>query len=164
MTDWLVRAVESEADMELALKVRTEVFICEQSVPVNIERDSYDEWRASRRDVLHVLGTISGIAVAAGRVVLTTSAGTLPKIGRIAVLAHYRGRGFGVSIMEKLHQLSLSYGAQEVSLSAQCHAISFYESIGYSPYGSVYQEAGIDHRMMRRSLLDGFGRTIAGDS
>src|SRR5690606_17907563 len=40
----------------------------------------------------------------------------------------------------------------EVSLHAQAHALPFYARAGFVPFGPAFQEAGIDHRDMRRSV------------
>ena len=42
-------------------------------------------------------------------------------------------------------------GRSEFVLSAQCHAIAFYEKSGFVAEGPVYEEAGIDHRRMHWS-------------
>jgi predicted GNAT family N-acyltransferase len=39
-----------------------------------------------------------------------------------------------------------------VDLGAQTHAMGFYERLGYQAYGPVFDDAGIPHRSMRRSL------------
>jgi len=99
-----------------------------------------------------VVGYLGHEPVAAGRVVLKQLGYDHPKIGRIAVLKLARGQGFGVKIMDFIHGLSASYGVEVVTLSAQCHALPFYESLGYCPVGEVYLEADIEHQMMEYTL------------
>ena len=145
---FVVEHVQTQKHLEDALSVRRRVFIDEQSVPENIERDEFDQWRPDRDDVLHVVGYLGDRAVAAGRVVMRVTGGGVPKIGRIAVLKELRGEGLGVEIMKYLHDLSESRGASSVKLSAQCHALSFYVSLGYESVGDTHLEANIEHQMM----------------
>ena len=62
-----------------------------------------------------------------------------------------RGRGVGRAILEALIDVGLAAGRSEFVLSAQCHAIAFYEKSGFVAEGPVYEEAGIDHRRMHWS-------------
>ena len=43
-------------------------------------------------------------------------------------------------------------GHGAVELHAQVHAAGFYDKAGYTPYGEVYLEAGIEHVSMRKEL------------
>lgn len=147
-SNFIVEHVQSQKQLEDALSVRRRVFIEEQRVAESIERDDFDRWQPERDDVLHVVGYLEDKPVAAGRVVMKGSGGDSPKIGRIAVLKSLRGKGLGVEVMKFIHALSASRGAACVKLSAQCHALSFYSSLGYQPVGEVYLEADIEHQMM----------------
>ena len=148
----VVQHVQSEVELADALSVRRQVFIEEQSVPESIERDAFDEWFPGRQDVLHVVGYLEKRPVAAGRVVLSQPGYEYPKIGRIAVLKSVRGQGLGAQIMECIHGLCARAGVGAVRLSAQCHALSFYENLGYRPVGETYLEADIEHQMMEYTL------------
>ena len=145
---FVVEHVQTQKQLEDALSVRRRVFIEEQCVSESIERDDFDHWQPGREDVLHVVGYLADKPVAAGRVVMTSGAGGAPKIGRIAVLKSLRGEGLGAEVMKFIHGLSASKGALSLRLSAQCHALSFYGSLGYVPVGEVYLEAEIEHQMM----------------
>jgi predicted GNAT family N-acyltransferase len=152
MPSLITKHVQSELELEHALSVRRQVFIEEQAVPESIERDGFDQWLPNRSDVLHVVGYLNGEPVAAGRVVLKMSGYDYPKIGRIAVLKSARGQGFGVQVMDCIHGLSAEQGVEVVTLSAQCHAVPFYRSLGYVPLGDIYLEADIEHQMMEYTL------------
>ena len=43
-------------------------------------------------------------------------------------------------------------GLREVVLHARDHAIGFYARLGYAPFGEPYEEVGIPHRNMRKTL------------
>ncbi|MBV2265042.1 MAG: GNAT family N-acetyltransferase [Thauera sp.] len=123
------------------MPVRTEVFIVEQGVPEEIERDAFDVVcrHAIARDA-------SGRVVATGRL--------LPDghIGRMAVLCTARGAGVGGAVLQALIAEAARRGLREVALNAQTHALDFYRRHGFEAVGEVFMEAGIPHRAMRRTV------------
>lgn len=121
--------------------IREAVFVAEQGVPPEIELDDMDARS------LHALARLEdGRAVGTGRL--------LPDghIGRMAVLAEWRGRGVGGALLERLVAEARTRGLREVVLSAQTHALGFYLRHGFAAEGEVFFEAGIAHRAMRRTL------------
>lgn len=138
--------VETAADMAAALAVRTRVFVEEQHVPIEEEVDAYDDIAAA--GVVHVLGRLDGVPIATARLLLETHDGGYPHIGRVAVLAEHRGRGYGREVMAALHREARARGFAGVTLAAQMHAVGFYEGLGYVARGPVFLDAGIEHRDM----------------
>lgn len=57
----------------------------------------------------------------------------------------YRKSGIG----KKLLNYVLNDIKDEFYLDSQVHAILFYKSLGFEAYGSIFQEAGIDHQKMK---------------
>ena len=116
-------------------------FIQEQGVPEPRERDGLDV------DCLHVLARDeSGQPIGCGRL---TSA---HKIGRMAVLAPWRGQGVGVALLRELIARARLQGWPEVALDAQVSAIGFYEREGFVAHGEEFEDAGLAHRAMRLPL------------
>ena len=76
----------------------------------------------------------------------------VPKAERVAVHATARNRGVGRLLMAALADRAREVGCDEVVLHAQLAALPFYEAVGYEAEGPVFEEAGIDHRKMRRRL------------
>ena len=74
------------------------------------------------------------------------------KIGRMAVVKEWRRRGIGADLLEALVAEARRRGLAEVKLSAQLQAAEFYRAHGFVAEGKVYEEAGILHQAMRRSL------------
>ncbi len=147
-SDLVISAVSSAADMEKALEIRRRVFIEEQSVPKEIERDAEDA------DAFHAIAFLSGRAVGCGRYV-TRGDDVEPgevKIGRMAVLRELRGTGIGHAIIEFLMRNARERGYRRAILHAQLSAEGFYLKQGYEPSGDAFEEAGIAHRAMRRPL------------
>ncbi len=131
-------------DWPALVTLRTRVFVDEQGVPPEIERDDRDA------TAVHVLSRdASGQVVATGRLLLD---GDRASIGRMAADASVRGRGHGAAVLAELHRQAVLRGVREVELHAQVTARRFYERAGYVAQGSEYDEAGIRHVTMRRSL------------
>lgn len=129
-----------EAEL-LVMPVRTEVFVVEQGVPAEIERDALDA--VCRHAIARDAG---GRVVATGRL--------LPDghIGRMAVRRAARGAGVGGAVLQALIAEAARRGLREVALAAQTHALDFYLRHGFEAVGEVFMEAGIPHRAMRRTL------------
>lgn len=127
---------------EKAWKVRETVFVQEQSVPVEIERDAQDElaW--------HVVLLHGECAIGTGRLFQMQKGHYA--IGRVAVLHEYRHKGLGKTIMKALLEKAWQEHALDVELHAQMDAIPFYEKLGFVSQGAVFKEAGIDHRIMKK--------------
>lgn len=121
--------------------VRTAVFVDEQQVPAELERDALDPVS------IHVLARDAG-AAAVGTARLTPDR----RVGRMAVLPDWRGRGVGAALLEALVAYARTQGWPELVLHAQLHALPFYARAGFVPAGTAFAEAGIGHRLMCRRL------------
>lgn len=148
MSELQVSRIHSMVEMREALSIRMRVFVEEQGVPVEEEVDAHDADPEMNETAVHVLGRLDGEAVATARLLLDTHDGGFPHIGRVAVLAEHRGKHFGVAVMEALHEEARARGYDGVTLSAQLHALPFYERLGYVARGTTYLDAGIEHRAM----------------
>lgn len=136
--------------------LRHEVFVIGQDVPEELERDELDAGAEHAVVLLdgRLVGTgrlIDGRTDEEGRLEPGTS-GTVGTIGRMAVTEAARGTGTGRALLDLLVARAAERGLQEVELHAQVHARGFYERAGFTPFGDVYLEAGIEHLGMRRSL------------
>ncbi|MDP4990064.1 MAG: GNAT family N-acetyltransferase [Marivita lacus] len=132
------------ADPTDCYAIRYDVFVEEQQVPVELERDELDA------TAIHLLATDNGTPVGAARIVLTRDTG---KIGRVCVLRDRRHNGIGSTLMcETLEILHDMPGITRAALGAQIDALGFYEKLGFTAYGDVFDDAGIEHRMMERRV------------
>lgn len=116
--------------------VRFRVFVEEQKVPAELEMDERDPVCS------HVVAWSGGTPVGTGRLLDDGH------IGRVAVLAEWRGKGVGCAIMRQLMDAARSRGMAKVELAAQTHAVGFYERLGFQVEGQPFQEAGIEHVSM----------------
>jgi predicted GNAT family N-acyltransferase len=131
----LVQWQEKEADIAY---VRKTVFVDEQKVPLEIEMDEHDP------QCQHVLAYDQN-----NRPIGTGRLDPKGKVGRMAVLPQYRRMGVGSRILKTLIQYGRDKGLCRFYLSAQLHAIGFYEQYGFTRYGEEFKEAGIMHVMMQ---------------
>jgi predicted GNAT family N-acyltransferase len=134
--------------MDAAIGIRIAVFVNEQGVPMEEEIDQHD--RSDRNAVHALVRDEMGNAVATGRYYMK-DASTI-QIGRMAVLPKGRGQGIGTTILERLMHEAKSRGFTHVALSAQVHAIPFYERHGFLLSGPQFDECGIPHQEMTRKL------------
>jgi len=141
-----VRLIRGDApDLARCLALRRRVFIVEQQVPEAEEVDGRDP------ACLHVLATRDGAVVGTARLRVTDQG--VAKAERVAVHRELRGHGVGRRVMRALEAEAARQGHAAVVLGAQLDAVPFYERLGYESYGPVFLDAGIEHRMMRLSLV-----------
>jgi predicted GNAT family N-acyltransferase len=127
-----VRRAIWEQEGETIRRVRTEVFVVEQKVPIELEIDGLDPV------CVHVVAIqTTGDAVGTAR---------LLKTGRIAVLKSCRGRGIGSQLVRTLIDFARADGRKIVYLHAQTHAKTFYRKLGFRDIGEPhFRDAGIPH-------------------
>jgi len=143
----LFHALQEPALWHAALAIRSEVFIREQGVPESEEVDSYD---TTDETCVHALVRVEGAPGATGR--LYQPAPSVGKIGRMAVLAQYRGCGAGSAVLDALINEGRRRGVGSLVLDAQTHAVPFYERRGFAPEGPPFFDCGIPHQAMRRAV------------
>lgn len=125
--------------------IRFKVFVDEQHVPIDEEMDGSDAVAVSFLMFLnHIpIGTIRYIHGDKGII----------HPGRIAILKAYRSQGYGTKMIRWLHAyLKTMVGDVRCEIHAQIHLKKYYERLGYMAQGDVFQEAGIDHITMIKTL------------
>ncbi len=136
--------VAETGDIATCQKLRRVVFIEEQGVPEAEEVDGLDS------TALHFLAEHGGLPIGCARVLVK---GDIGKIGRVCVLQNGRGTGVGAALIAVcIERLQKQKSVKRAVLGSQIHAISFYEKLGFTPFGPVYDDAGIEHRDMELSL------------
>ena len=133
-TDWARDAARLAA-------IRRAVFIDEQGVPEALEWDVHDA------AALHLLALAGdGTPIGCARL--------LPDghVGRMAVLPAWRRQGVGQALLAAVMDAAQARGHATLRLSAQTHAAGFYARAGFVVVGDEYEEAGIPHVAMQRTL------------
>lgn len=131
-----IRPADWPADGPAIAAVRRAVFIEEQGVPEAME------WEPIDPDCAWFLAEEGSGAVGVAR--LTPDG----RIGRMAVLADWRGRGIGSALLGQALAEARRRGLDRVQLHGQCHALGFYRRFGFVAEGPAFDEAGIAHRRM----------------
>lgn len=127
-----------------ALSIRQEVFVEEQGVDPMLEIDDYDyiAW--------HVLARVGGTPVGTAR--LVTVDAYVAKIGRVAVLPDYRGRGIASAMVQLVSEYAKRESRNTLVLDSQLTAMPLYERLGFVAEGEPFLDAGIIHRRMVKKL------------
>ena len=138
--EFKVKTASWPDDQSTLKAIRFEVFVEEQKVPAESEIDEHDPVS------IHAIAWTDGKAAGCGRL--------LPDghIGRMAVRQPYRGQGVGAFVLQHLIDRARQRGDREVVLSAQTHALGFYEKFGFAAEGGEYLDCNIAHRDMRKIL------------
>ena len=132
-TSW----IESENELRA---VRTPVFIEEQLVAPDFEWDEVD------KTAVHLLASLDKQPIACLRII------DYHKIGRMAVLKDWRNKGVGAALLQEAVKICKAHGSKSVYLSAQTHAIGFYQRCGFKVTSEVYQDLHIPHVDMQLEL------------
>jgi YbgC/YbaW family acyl-CoA thioester hydrolase len=128
-----------------AAKLRLEVFVEEQGIPVALEWDKADA------TALHAVAYNGlGQPVATGR--LLTQGPGVGKIGRMAVKRVLRGVHLGRDILQVLEGAARQRGDSSITLHAQRSAQGFYEQSGFMAVGEPFDEVDIPHIEMIKRL------------
>ena len=121
--------------------IRQRVFVKEQKVPEELE------WDLTDQSAEHFLVVVDGnIAAATAR--LYGIPGATGFIGRMAVLPQFRGQQIGQALLQHLICQGAAHYSQ-LQLSAQQHAVEFYQRAGFHLCSDQYDDAGIAHFDMR---------------
>ena len=136
-----VEALDYAGGVDDLRAVREPVFVQEQQVPIELEWDELDPL------CVHVIARD-----AAGKPIGTGRLTPEHKIGRMAVLPEWRGRGVGDALLLALIEEAAQRRWPELRLHSQASAVGFYVKHGFVPYGDRFMEAGIEHQSMRRQI------------
>ncbi|MFM9834943.1 MAG: GNAT family N-acetyltransferase [Methylophilaceae bacterium] len=140
--EFIIEQISWHSPNQVMLKaLREAVFIKEQHVPLHIEWDEHDQ------DAIHLLAfDHSGQAIACARIL------KIGRVGRMAVLREWRGKGLGLALLDEAIKICKSLGIQNVSISSQTHAIAFYQKAGFTVTSEAYIDANIWHVDMQRAI------------
>lgn len=139
-----IRRARNADELAAALEVREEVFIREQGVSFEGDRDGLDEG-AIQLVAVQEDGRIAGTC----RVLIEEG---VARFARLAVRPDCRGRGLGAALLLEAEREAHGAGASRVVLHAQTRALSLYERAGYTAVGEPFEEEGIEHLTMEKAV------------
>ncbi len=88
-----------------------------------------------------------------GCLVLRPIAGGDVQMRQVAVVAKLHGQGIGAALVEYAEELARKIGYRRMVLHARETAVPFYEKLGYSRIGDVFEEVTIPHWAMEKRLV-----------
>jgi predicted GNAT family N-acyltransferase len=138
-----VRPTRDQTEIDAALALREDVFVGEQGVSLEEERDGRDD------EALHLVVLDDGAVVGTCRLLFE---GTTVKLGRMAVDRSRRGLGLARALLTEAEAQARARGAHRIELAAQLSAQALYDRAGYDAYGDVFLDADIEHVMMAKAL------------
>ncbi len=121
--------------------VREQVFIVEQHVPLAIE------WDAEDAEAIHLLALDNQQQPIGCARILKKG-----RVGRMAVLADWRGLGVGQALLDQAITICRQLGMPAIAISSQTHAIKFYQRAGFAVTSEAYIDANIWHVDMLLAL------------
>jgi predicted GNAT family N-acyltransferase len=130
-----------------SVRIRHQVFVEEQHVPLNMELDEYEALCVN-----FVIYDENEKALATARL-LPVDEEKKMILQRLAVLKEYRKQGLGEMLVQDMENFSLENRYETVELHAQLSAEDFYTKLGYTLIGEIFEEVGIQHITMEKSLL-----------
>jgi len=140
-SDFTIKPVSWSENKQSLSYIRHQVFIDEQDVPEELEWDEFDQIS------IHLLARDSKQAPIGCARLLTNG-----KIGRMAVLKSWRGKGVGTALLKRAIQLAEQQGHLAVELDAQSYVIPFYQREGFIVTSTEFTDAGIPHHRMKLTL------------
>ena len=141
-----VKRVMIDEDLKAAFTIRKQVFVEEQSVPLEDEFDQFDTLNGLCE---HILVHYNDQPVGTGRIRVVDDAG---KLERICILKPFRKFGLGKVIINALEEIAAEKGVLQVKLHGQTQAEGFYKKLGYQTSSPIFMEDGIPHILMVKEL------------
>jgi predicted GNAT family N-acyltransferase len=144
MSDVQIAVIEGPDELAAAFAIRREVFCVEQGVSEHEELDGLDT--SSR----HYLLSRDDRPVGTARV--RRLADGAYKVERVAIRKPERGTGLGRMLMLRVIADIAQDRGGRIVLNAQVAVRDFYSALGFEAQGEVFEEAGIPHIKMTRTL------------
>lgn len=145
---WKFKTFEELDTNELysILRLRNEVFVVEQ-------RCNYLDTDGKDQKSHHLSGYADGQLMAFARILPPGVSYEYPSIGRIAVAARGRGKGYGIELLnESIKKVEFLYGKSIIRIGAQLYLNKFYGSFGFVQSSEIYLEDNIEHIEMTRQI------------
>lgn len=137
------RLVAGPAELRVHYAIREEVFVHEQSIFAESDRDEHDENGAT----LHVLGFADGEPAGTVRLYPLDEPGRW-KGDRLAVLAPYRRRHLGGPLVRFAVSTAAQRGGRQMDAQIQPANVGFFRHLGWREVGEPAEYCGQLHQRM----------------
>ena len=145
----MIKILESEKDRSLGFNLRTEVFVNEQNVPIELELDEKD----NSEYTIHVGYFKDDKLIGVARLIDMDK--EVIHIGRVAIDKNHRGEGIGYKLILGCEDIAKNVLNRDftIELGAQFYAENFYKKLGYNRVNdNIYIDAGIEHIDMKKTI------------
>lgn len=130
-----------DAGLKDGFEIRREVFCREVGFSEEFEFDAED------KNALHLVCYDNGVPVCNARIFMEQPG--VWHFGRLRSPKQYRGKGYGKATVKKVIEKCEELNALKMVLGAKYDKIGFYQSLGFTTYGEIFEEEGIPHIMMQ---------------
>lgn len=137
------RLVDGDAERDLHLRIRHEVFVAEQEVFTPSDRDEHDDDAATR----HALGLLGSVAAGAVRFYPLDEPG-LWKGDRLAVLPAFRHYRLGPPLVRFAVATAAAAGGQQMLAYIQPQNVALFSRLGWRPVGEPVSYVGRPHQQV----------------
>jgi putative N-acetyltransferase (TIGR04045 family) len=124
--------------------IRHEVFVVEQHVFADSERDEHD----NAGEVIHLLGRWAGVPAGAVRLFPLDTGTGLWQGDRLCVLRPYRVRGLGSPLVRGAVAQAGALGGARMVAHIQLPNVPFFTHLGWQVHGDTELYAGFEHQPM----------------
>ncbi|KGH34202.1 GNAT family N-acetyltransferase [Lactococcus cremoris] len=130
-----------------ALRIRNQVFVKEQGVPYELEVGNTLEEASAVHFVLYDEGVAKGTVR-----LLTDLDEKTALVQRMAILKEARGHGYAAILIDRLIEFAKETKLNKLELHAQLSARGLYSKFHFNEVGQIFEEAGIQHIQMERTI------------
>lgn len=145
------RLASSDAELEAHFELRRAVFVSEQALFADDDRDARDEARAT----LHAVGLIDGEPCGAVRLYPLERSWRRWKGDRLAVLPELRTHHLGAELVRFAVSTAGQLGGDRMLAHVQLPNVRFFEHLGWRCEGAAAPFHGADHQLMSIGLDPG---------
>lgn len=136
--------VRDQEELAQCLAIRKKVFVQEQGMPEEGERDQRDS------QAIHFLASCHGLPI--GTVRLYQEDGKTWFGGRLALLKEFRGRGYGKLLIHEATKLAREKGARRFLAYVQRDKVSLFAQCGWKALEGPVEICDIQHMLMEAPL------------
>lgn len=138
------RLITSPEELELHLGIRHAVFVREQAIFADTDRDAHDVDGAT----IHILGTYGGVAAGAVRLYPLDPRARTWQGDRLAVLPAFRAHSLGKPLVRLAVRTAAQRGAHMMRAHIQLTNVRFFQRLGWTAVGEPELYCGLPHQGM----------------
>ncbi|GAA1790839.1 GNAT family N-acetyltransferase [Planosporangium flavigriseum] len=144
------RAARTPDELAAHHAVRRRVFVDEQRIFADSDRDSNDD----NPSTVHAVGLVDGAIAGTVRLFPLDETATLWQGDRLAVLPEYRTHGLGGPLVRYAMRTAGERGGQVMAAHIQLPNVAFFERLGWRRDGDVEVYVGLPHVPMLVDLTE----------